>query len=277
MPIGSRSPPQPASQLWGMIHGIFLLLGTVTVMIGFAAGVLYLVQASRLKRKLPPPAGLRLPSLEWLERVNSRVVVISALILVAIGFLAGVVLNLAARGDGELSWSDPVISSSALMLAWLVAAALFKRPVQAGPARPQSGLSDRGQLWLFGVGLGRRCCWSTRGHGGQQRPTRSSGPATQRPATTPARWAMKLQMIGCSHHRTGVEARERLAFDADQAGVGARRFAAAISRRPRRCCCRPAIGWRFTPPPRIRLGVPSHEEMAQFMADFHGLPIVRDF
>ena len=93
-------------------------------MIGFAAGVLYLVQASRLKRKLPAPGGLRLPSLEWLERINSRVVVISV-ILVAIGFLAGVVLNVAARGSGELSWSDPVISSSALMLAWLVAAALF--------------------------------------------------------------------------------------------------------------------------------------------------------
>ncbi|HTU24314.1 MAG TPA: cytochrome c biogenesis protein CcsA, partial [Pirellulales bacterium] len=120
--------PQGASQLWGAIHGIFLLLGTVTVMIGFAAGVLYLIQATRLKRKLPQPGGLRLPSLEWLDRINSRVVVIST-IFVAIGFLAGVVLNvsLARHGNRELSWSDPVIFSSALMLAWLVAAALFGR------------------------------------------------------------------------------------------------------------------------------------------------------
>ncbi len=60
-----------ASQLWGMIHGIFLLLGTVAVLIGFAAGVMYLIQAARLKRKLPPPAGLKFLSLEWLERASA--------------------------------------------------------------------------------------------------------------------------------------------------------------------------------------------------------------
>lgn len=113
-----------ASHLWGAIHGIFLLLGTVAVMIGFAAGVMYLVQAARLKRKLPPPAGLKFPSLEWLERTSARSLIVST-IFVAIGFLAGVVLNLSLRGEGELSWNDPVIWSSAVMLSWLVAASLF--------------------------------------------------------------------------------------------------------------------------------------------------------
>ena len=55
-------------------------LGTVTVMIGFAAGVMYLIQAARLNGKLPPPGGLRFPSLEWLERINSRVLVVSTLL-----------------------------------------------------------------------------------------------------------------------------------------------------------------------------------------------------
>ena len=46
---------------------------------------MYLVQSYRLKHKLPPIQGLQLPSLEWLERVNARATVLSALLLV-IGF-----------------------------------------------------------------------------------------------------------------------------------------------------------------------------------------------
>jgi ABC-type transport system involved in cytochrome c biogenesis permease subunit len=123
-----------ASQTWGAIHGLFLLLGTVAVMIGFAAGVMYLVQASRLKRKLPSPGGLRFPSLEWLERINSRALVVST-IFVAIGVLAGVVLNLSVDRRDEISWTNPVIYSSGLMLGWLLGAALFNvvyRPARHG-------------------------------------------------------------------------------------------------------------------------------------------------
>jgi ABC-type transport system involved in cytochrome c biogenesis permease subunit len=127
--------PGPASRLWGAVHGIFLLLGTVAVMVGFVAGLMYLVQARRLKRKLPPMPGFRLPSLEWLEKVNSRVIVVSAL-LVAVGFLAGMILNIVDRGEaGPVPWSDPVIGSSALMLGWLMAAAAFNaiyRPARRG-------------------------------------------------------------------------------------------------------------------------------------------------
>lgn len=123
--FADRQPiaPEPASQVWGMIHGVFLLLGTVTVMVGFAAGLMYLVQASRLKRKHLASGGLQLPSLEWLEHLNSRVVFISAL-LVGVGFVAGIILNVIG-GKTQLPWTDPVVWSSGLMLAWLVAAVLF--------------------------------------------------------------------------------------------------------------------------------------------------------
>ena len=86
--LADREPiaPEPASKVWGIIHGVFLLLGTVTVMVGFAAGIMYLLQAYRLKRKLPPMQSLRFPSLEWLEKVNSRAILLSAL-LVGVGFL----------------------------------------------------------------------------------------------------------------------------------------------------------------------------------------------
>ncbi len=133
--LSDREPisPASASRVWGMVHGIFLLLGTVTVMIGFVAGLMYLMQSRRLKLKRPPSAGFRLPSLERLAKVNSRSIILSAL-LVGIGFVAGVILNVISRGQsGEVPWSDPVIGSSALMLAWLVAAAVFNAAYQ--PAR----------------------------------------------------------------------------------------------------------------------------------------------
>ncbi len=128
-----------ALQAWGAIHGIALLAGTLAVMVGFVAGLMYLVQSYRLKHKQPPAPGFRLPSLEWLEKVNSRVIILSTL-LIGVGFLAGIILNLQGGAAGRsVPWSDPVIWSSALMFAWLVTAAVFNvfyRPSRRGAKLP---------------------------------------------------------------------------------------------------------------------------------------------
>lgn len=126
----------PASQVWGIIHGTAVLLATVSVLIGFAAGLMYLGQAYRLKRKLPPIRGLRLPSLEWLQRANSRAIVVSLLML-GIGIAAGVVLNLINinRHTDRLPWTDPFILSTMIMFAWLVLASVvgvLYRPLGEG-------------------------------------------------------------------------------------------------------------------------------------------------
>lgn len=127
--------PEPALRVWGAVHGIGLLLGTLVVMVGFVAGLLYLLQAHRLKKKLPPMPGFKLPSLEWLEHVNSRVIMLSAL-FVGVGFLAGTILNVVAHGqEGSIPWTDPVIWTSALMFSWLLVAAVFNavyRPSRRG-------------------------------------------------------------------------------------------------------------------------------------------------
>jgi len=133
--FASREPiaPEPASRWWGTIHGLFLLLGTVTVILGFVVGLMYLLQANRLKHKRLPPAGMRLPSLEWLERVDLRLLFGSTL-LVAIGFVAGLVLK-GVRSEPILRWADPVEIALAGMLAWLVAATSFVaiyRPARHG-------------------------------------------------------------------------------------------------------------------------------------------------
>ncbi len=143
-------PHSAAGQVWGMIHGIFNLLGVVAVLVGFVAGMMYLIQSYRLKHKLPPAEELGLPSLEWLERINSRAIVISVL-MVGAGFISGIILNVALRHRQleELPWTDPVVWRSALLFLWLLAAAVFSavyRPAQ----RPKSGLPHRRQLRLLG-------------------------------------------------------------------------------------------------------------------------------
>ena len=113
-------------------HGVALLLGTVTTAIGFVAGLMYLVQSYRLKHKLLPRPGFRLPSLESLQSINRQTLYASA-ILVAAGVFAGVVLNV-IRQSG-IPWTDPLILFSGGLLAWLFAATLFEllyKPAQQG-------------------------------------------------------------------------------------------------------------------------------------------------
>jgi ABC-type uncharacterized transport system permease subunit len=112
---------------WGMFHGVVLLLGTVAVCVGFLAGLMYLVQSYALKHVRSPVNGLRLPSLEWLERVNSHTLGLSA-VLISLGFASGLVMSIALhQGERAYSlWTDPVVLSLAAMLLWLVAAEVFR-------------------------------------------------------------------------------------------------------------------------------------------------------
>ncbi len=126
----------PASRVWGGIHGSSILLAVVAVLIGFAAGLMYLEQARRLKHKLPPIRGLRLPSLEWLERTNSRAIIVSLLML-GLGVLSGVLLNRIGKDDTNrgLPWYDPVVLGALGMFVWLLIAAIggkLYRPVHKG-------------------------------------------------------------------------------------------------------------------------------------------------
>ena len=87
---------------------------------------------------------------------------------------------------------------------------------------------------------------------------------------------MKLQMIGCSHHHSSVAVRERLAFNPGQVGEALdslrERFphieAVLLS-----TCNRVEI---YTAAEDPEQG-PSHEQVVQFMADFHRLPMYEIF
>jgi ABC-type uncharacterized transport system permease subunit len=87
---------------------------------------MYLVQSYRLKHKLTTWQRLRLPSLEWLERVNSRSLGAAAL-FVGGGFFTGVLSRLAhTGGQNFVPWTDPVVLSLGGMMAWLIAAEVFR-------------------------------------------------------------------------------------------------------------------------------------------------------
>jgi ABC-type uncharacterized transport system permease subunit len=129
-------PAERAGRIWGVVHGLLLLLGTVIVTIGFAAGVMYLVQSRRLKQKQLPGRGIRLPSLEWLQNVNERSLLFSSLLLGG-GLLAGIILNAVhhSRDEDPLPWSDPVVVTSGALFLWLMASCFFNwvyRPARVG-------------------------------------------------------------------------------------------------------------------------------------------------
>jgi hypothetical protein len=129
-------PRDRALQMWGIAHGLMLLLGTVAVSFGFAAGLMYLVQSWRLKHHVSPRSGIRLPSLEWLQTINKQSLIYSAC-FIALGLIAGIVLNaVESRGAAPgVPWTDSVVISSAALLVWLLAATIFEslyKPAQQG-------------------------------------------------------------------------------------------------------------------------------------------------
>jgi len=87
---------------------------------------------------------------------------------------------------------------------------------------------------------------------------------------------MKVQMIGCSHHQSSVAVRERLAFGPAQVGVALeqlRRKFPKVEAVLLSTCNRVEIYTAAEQPDAS----PTHEQVAQFMADFHGLPIYEIF
>jgi len=116
---------KPASQVWGTIHGVSLALAVAALFVGFAAGVMYLYQVRRLRRKLPPLHGPRLPSLEWLQQANGRALIV-AVVMLGVGVASGTILNLIRRSglSDRLPWYDPFVLGTLITLCWLLLAVI---------------------------------------------------------------------------------------------------------------------------------------------------------
>ena len=237
-----------APRTWGMIHGVFLMLGTVAVLMGFVAGVMYLLQSYRLKQKLPADANFRLPSLEWLERVNTPVA--------GRGGRAGGpgILYRHRRPVGDGRRRDPLDRPGGAQPQRHAVVAGRRGSVSAGvpggPPGPQGGVPDARRIRLSGVHAGDvyasgRGAWGEgRGTRSEERESRWSRLAPRSSLLAPRRrFPMNLRMVGCTHRAAGVDVRQQLAFGEHQVGDALARWrgrfpggraGAAVDVQPRR-------------------------------------------
>jgi len=81
---------------------------------------------------------------------------------------------------------------------------------------------------------------------------------------------MKLQMVGCSHHNSSVEIRERLAFSPDEArnALGQLRERFPDSEAVLLSTCNRVELYVAAENPK---GCPSHQDVVEFLAHFHGI------
>ncbi|MGB7328215.1 MAG: cytochrome c biogenesis protein CcsA [Rubripirellula sp.] len=141
-----------AVEAWRNVHAVSMAGGSAAVLVGFLAGVMYLVQSWRLKRHRAG-SSLRLPTLETLGRMNRRCLVIST-VAVGLGLLSGVVMNL--NRWGYVSWTDRGVMLSLLLLVWLLGASaveFFYAPASRGRKAVYLTLASLGFLILAMVGV----------------------------------------------------------------------------------------------------------------------------
>ncbi|TWT92685.1 cytochrome c biogenesis protein CcsA [Stieleria varia] len=139
--------------VWGSIHGLSMVIGSGAVLIGFLACVMYLVQSWRLKHKRAGSARFRLPTLETLGRMNRRSLVVSTL-FVALGVVAGVVMNI--NRHGNVGWTQGGVLLSVLLFIWLIAATsleYFYAPASRGRKAFYLALASLGFLILAMIGI----------------------------------------------------------------------------------------------------------------------------
>ena len=122
--------PALASALAGTgiwLHVTFVLLGNAALALTCGVGFMYLLQERQLKSKDLGPMYHRLPSLEFLDGLGHRALLVGFPLL-TVGLVTGALQAQAARGY-PLTWDPTQILS---VLAWLIYAGLLQARLTAG-------------------------------------------------------------------------------------------------------------------------------------------------
>ena len=128
--------PQSVGQLWRTVHGLSILLATLSVFVSFIAGAMFWEQQRRLKKKIADNAALQWPSLEW-TMVAVRHGIGFATGLLAIGIFSGLLLNhlILIHERRMVSLTDPLVIGISILFLFLLAflgTLTIYRPLQEG-------------------------------------------------------------------------------------------------------------------------------------------------
>jgi len=127
---------QSIGQLWRAVHGLSILLATLSIFVSFIAGVMFWEQQRRLKKKIAPDIALQWPSLEWTQTAVRHGIGFATGML-AIGIFSGILLNHLIRIDGQrmVSLTDPLVIGVSILFLFLLAflgTLTVYRPLQEG-------------------------------------------------------------------------------------------------------------------------------------------------
>ncbi len=115
--------PSTTVNLWLGIHGVGLVVSTMFIALGFAFGVMYLVQSYRLKTRKLSRIRIKLPALDFLQSMN-RLSIFASSIGLAIGLISGIILNF--NREGQISWINGEIVFAFALFAWVLVAAILE-------------------------------------------------------------------------------------------------------------------------------------------------------
>ena len=137
-----------ARGVWHNIHGIALLIGLIAVLLGFVAGLMYLVQSNRLKHHSANVGRVKTLSLESLHRIGERALIASTIFL-AIGLISGVVEHHQTTQWPGCHWVERSGDFDLCRLVGLVNRCfLFRCPLSTGPTRKKNCLPGIGKFCI---------------------------------------------------------------------------------------------------------------------------------
>jgi len=126
--ISDRAKAISTGNLWLALHVIFFLLGNLAFAIIFLVGVIYLVQERQLKNKHMGQLFKWLPSLETLDQIGYRSLVIGFPFF-TMGMISGAVRAHYVWGS-FWNWADPIELWS--LIAWLIYAVMLQARLTVG-------------------------------------------------------------------------------------------------------------------------------------------------